>query len=338
MRIYLFSILLLSGAMLSAQPYNVGQMTMKYQDTSRNRPLTTEIWYPTHAEYRTEDPVAYSKSIFKTIKAVPNAAIASGKFPLLMVSHGTGGNRFSLTWLIEKLVAEGYVVAATDHYGNSTFHKIPREFLKWWERAIDIKYVLTEILSDDNLKTRIDEAKIGSIGFSLGGYTNIALAGGYLDRTLPKDINIELAPEFPETEEQIDYEHDSLILHSFHTYKDHVKDDRIKAFFVMAPAIGFGFHTKEQTQKISAPVFIVAGRGDKNTVIKNNALKYHQLIKTSRLYLFDKPVGHYVFLNEATGFGKKVAPEICVDPPGVDRKAIHEKATQLAMEFFKNDL
>lgn len=144
----------------------------------------------------------------------------------------------------------------------------------------------------------------------------------------------ELPSEFPETEEIIDIENDSLILASYHKYKNHVKDDRIKAFFAMAPAIGFGFHSTEQTDKISAPILIVAGKRDLVAPVKYNAEIYHSLILTSEIHLFNKNVGHYVFLNESTEFGKEVAPLLTIDTPEVDHKEIHEKTLALAVKFF----
>lgn len=321
--------------------FRIGQKSVALVDESRNRPLPTEIWYPTSDTLTKKEPRKSQKELFKTIETIPNATIPNEKFPLLIISHGTGGNRFSLTWFIEKMVKEGYVVVSVDHYGNSTFNKIPREFVKWWERAIDIQYVLTQVLKDDEIGTKIDSSRIGGVGFSLGGYTNIALAGGYVDRTVRKNEEAgdrKMPFEFPETDEIIDFENDSLIVSSYNKYKNQVKDDRFKAFFVMSPAIGFGFHSKMQTAKITAPIFIVAGKGDLVAPVKKNAEKYHSLIKTSKIYLFDKKVGHYVFLNEPTEFGKEVVPEITVDNPTVDRKKIHEKTLELALDFFKNTL
>ncbi len=321
--------------------FRIGQKSITFVDESRNRPLITEIWYPTLETIKQKESVNTQKELFKTIETIPNATIVDKKLPLLLISHGTGGNRFSLTWFIERMVKEGYIVVSLDHYGNSTFNKIPREFVKWWERAIDVQFVLTNVLKDDQIGKKIDTSRIGGVGFSLGGYTNIALAGGYVDRAVRENQNPEdrtMPAEFPKTDEVIDFENDSLIVSSYNKYRDHVKDDRIKSFFVMAPAIGFGFHSKEQTNTITAPVFIVAGKGDANTPVKNNAENYHDLIKSSRIHLFDDNVGHYVFLNEPTEFGKKVAPSITIDKPTVDRKEIHEKTLKLALDFFKNTL
>ncbi|TSE05575.1 alpha/beta hydrolase family protein [Aquimarina algiphila] len=322
--------------------FNIGQQSTTIVDESRDRPIVIEIWYPTYDSLITKETKSTRKELFKNIKTIPNASMPEGKFPLLLVSHGTGGNRFSLTWFIEDMVKKGYIVVSVDHYGNSTFNKLPREFVKWWERAIDIKYTLTTILEDTEIGPKIDRSKIGGVGFSLGGYTNIALAGGYVDREVKDsdepDTDREMPPEFPQTDEIIDFDTDSLIVASYNTHKDHVKDDRIKAFFVMAPAIGFGFHSKKQTETITAPVYIVAGKGDTNTPVKHNAIHYHNLIPTSKIHLFGEHVDHYIFLNEATEFGKKVAPEITIDHPEVNRKEIHQQTMQLALDFFEKNL
>ncbi|WP_299254865.1 hypothetical protein [uncultured Aquimarina sp.] len=321
--------------------FRIGQKSITYVDESRNRPLETEIWYPTYDLLTKDDTVSEQKELFETIETIPNASIANKKFPLLLISHGTGGNRFSLTWFVQRMVKEGYIVVSVDHFGNSTFNKIPREFVKWWERAIDIKYVLTEVLNHKGIGIKIDTSKIGGVGFSLGGYTNIALAGGYVDRSPrgnQKENGRELPAEFPKTDEIIDLENDSLIVSSYQKYKNQVKDDRVKAFFVMAPAIGFGFHSQEQTKKITAPIFIIAGKGDTNTLIEYNALNYHSLIKSSQIHLFDENVDHYVFLNEATEFGKQIIPALTIDHPNVNRKEIHEKTLGLAIAFFKQNL
>ncbi len=318
--------------------YHIGQKSITYVDESRNRPLVTEIWYPTQDALKESSNLNKERLPFKEIKTVPNAGIPDKKFPLLLVSHGTGGNRFSLTWFVEKMVKEGYIVVSVDHYGNTSFNKIPREFVKWWERAIDIKYVLDNVISDKSIGSHIDTSRIGGVGFSLGGYTNIALAGGYVDRDSGETVGRETPPEFPKSEETIDFKTDSLIIASYKKYKDKVKDERIKAFFVMAPAIGFGFQSEEQTKSITAPIFIVAGKGDTNTPIKYNAEKYHRLIQTSTLHLFGDKVNHYVFLNEGTEFGKQILSELTVDDPSVDRKEIHEKTIKLAQDFFQRTL
>ena len=64
----------------------VGQRTFSYEDKSRNRKLTTEVWYPTLEKSSPEDA-----SPFIRISTKRDASISQGIFPLILFSHGTGG-------------------------------------------------------------------------------------------------------------------------------------------------------------------------------------------------------------------------------------------------------
>ncbi|WPZ36493.1 hypothetical protein T8K17_10130 [Thalassobaculum sp. OXR-137] len=48
--------------------------------------------------------------------------------------------------------------------------------------------------------------------------------------------------------------------------------------------------------------------------------------------------GHYVFLNEANDLGRREVPEICLDPPDADRRAIHDRAAGFADTHFRSTL
>ena len=98
-----------------------------------------------------------------------------------MISHGTGGGRLTLEWLADILVQNGFMVAAVDHWGNTFDNKIAIDFVTPWERPQDISFVLTALLKDPLFGPEIDQNRIGAAGFSIGGYTVLALAGGRLD-------------------------------------------------------------------------------------------------------------------------------------------------------------
>ena len=84
--------LFLSCNLQKEKTFRIGQKSIAFIDESRNRPLLTEIWYPTLDISTKKEQKENQKELFKTIKTIQNA-----KFPLLIISHGTGGNRFSLT-------------------------------------------------------------------------------------------------------------------------------------------------------------------------------------------------------------------------------------------------
>ncbi|PSR53873.1 hypothetical protein AHMF7605_10270 [Adhaeribacter arboris] len=144
---------------------NIGQRTLQLQDESRHRPIVTEVWYPTPDSLQKSDKVF---SPFIRRYTVRNGRLPTGKRPLIMLSHGTGGGRLTLEWLAQGLVQNGFIVAAVDHWGNTYENKIPLEFLKPWERPLDISFALTALLQNSEFSKVIDPQKIGAAGFSFG--------------------------------------------------------------------------------------------------------------------------------------------------------------------------
>ena len=321
---------------ISAQ--NVGETTFYFKDESRNRPVVTEVWYPT---VDTTRPTADSRYPFVHVATIRDGRLPDQKFPLILISHGTGGGRLTLEWLADKLVQNGFIVAAVDHYGNTYDHKIAEDFVEPWRRPLDISYALTALLNDKTFGVHIDTARIGAAGFSIGGYTVIALAGGRLNLlTLEKYFSTPAGakemhiPEFPDIDKHLD---SAAVLASFNASPP-LKDSRIKAFFAICPAIGQGFSSAGQFSGIHAPVYIVGAQSDSIAPVKTNAAHYHQLITGSELTIVPGKAGHYVFLNEATADYKKQAPFPFTDDPSVNRHAIHEQVSQLAVDFFKKNL
>src|ERR1700730_2868131 len=101
------------------------------------------------------------------------------KLPLIVLSHGTGGTGGNLAWLCAARSCPGCVAAAVNHPGNNAVDgNTVAGFTLWWERARDLGAVIDGLLADPTFMTRIDTQRIGAAGFSLGGYTMIAIAGG----------------------------------------------------------------------------------------------------------------------------------------------------------------
>ncbi len=85
----------------SAQQVKIGERTLQFNDSLRHRPLKTEVWYPTTDP---RQPFVIPDYPFIHISTIRNATLPSGKHPLVMISHGTGGGRMTLEWLADALV------------------------------------------------------------------------------------------------------------------------------------------------------------------------------------------------------------------------------------------
>lgn len=331
-----FMALLLWVSAVLSQSFQVGQQTLNWEDNNRNkRPIKTEIWYPCSDSVEIADGQDDLPFILEPTRR--NAAPAAGSHPLVLLSHGTGGNRMGLAWLAISLAKTGYIVAAPDHWGNTFDNKIPEYFVRSWERPLDLSFVLTEILAHPIFSTRIDTSKIGAAGFSLGGYTIIALAGGEIDYEALKAFSEtpQGKKEFniPELGDLRKISNTSAIEQGYKQNK-HLKDPRIKSFVAMAPALGQGFIQPEHVQQILSPLLIIGAESDQIAPIPTNAKHYHALIKHSDYFLISGEAGHYVFLNEAKDPLKKEAPFAYRDGKSVNRAEIHRLVAEKTINLF----
>ena len=310
--------------------------------------LATTIWYPADpgADEKPQLRGPPGNPLFDGGQAAADAALAPtpAKFPLIVLSHGTGGTSGSLAWLGTPLARAGYVAAAVDHPGNNAIDGYTVEgFTLWWERARDLSAVIDGMLADPGFMARIDGQRVGAAGFSLGGYTAIVIAGGITSLAhyhdfcawAQADASCQAPPEFGDLRAKAkaladtDEAYRATLANDGRSYRD----PRVRAVFAMAPALGPTF-LRESLERIDIPVAIVAGAADAIAPVGNNARFYAAHIPHAELTIFPGGVGHYVFTVDCTPAGRAAVPARCIDAPGVDRDAIHAATVRPAEEFF----
>jgi predicted dienelactone hydrolase len=341
---------------ISAQT-RVGMIARDFTDEHRQnwqgtapRPLRTLVWYPAAATATKEETIfggPPDREVFApvTVGSAPEISNTKQKYPLVLLSHGTGGSAVQMMWLGYYLAVRGYIVAAVNHHGNTGAERQPaaQGFMLFWERARDLSVLLDKLLADPRIGPRIDRARIGAAGFSLGGYTVISIAGGQFSprqfasfcRSRQRDFTCEPQPEFPEAPKVFAElkKTDAIVQESLRHAGDSYRDPRIKLVFAIAPALGGGF-TKGGLSKINIPVFIVVGQADKVAPALTNARRYAELIRAAKLTILPGEIGHYTFLAECNAHGRDIL-DICRDAPSVDRAQVHQQVAQLAFEFFE---
>ncbi|MEZ8151119.1 alpha/beta hydrolase family protein [Vibrio splendidus] len=145
-----------------------------------NRPLNTAIWYPTQDV--SDTTLIGDNPAFVGTQVIKDDEIQSGTFPVVLLSHGYRGNWRNQNWLATELASRGYIVAATDHPGTTSFDQSPEQAAKWWERPRDITRTIDYLLSEVQWKQTVNANNIAAIGHSLGGWTVMQLAGAKIDR------------------------------------------------------------------------------------------------------------------------------------------------------------
>jgi predicted dienelactone hydrolase len=215
-------------------------------------------------------------------------------------------------------------VAGVNHHGNTALEPYTAQgFLLWWERAKDLSAVLPQLLEDATFGPQINRQHIGAAGFSLGGATVIALAGGMVDpqafravyQDPERDILREVPPEFPDPPALVALL--KTLLASDMGGPQSYRDPRIRCVFAIAPVLGEAF-TPDGLGAIEIPVKIVVGEADRLAPAAANAARFASLIQGAELTILDGQVAHYTFLGEGTEIGKQVLPDLCLDAPGVD--------------------
>ena len=225
----------------SVELIDIDRLEWFTEDPQDLRKIMIQIWYPTddldgekesyidYGELRIEALASqfdYSPFLFKKLIDVETNSIKKAEpstqssFPLVIFSHGLGGNRTQNTIMIEELTSHGYVVIAIEHaydanisifnngdvadyrsginYQRRNTQKItPEEFwairLPQLEtRAKDVSYIIDQLeLGNlpENIINIIDLDNIGVFGHSFGGATSIYST--YNDHRIDACINLD---------------------------------------------------------------------------------------------------------------------------------------------------
>jgi len=305
----------------------LGVKTLEYMDEARHRPVVVELWYPTDQMEPTQ--AIATDELWVHPKEVRDASFLQKKtkYPLLLFSHGHRGDRRDASWLAERLVKAGYIVAAVDHYGDTRFHFDLLASVRFWDRPLDFTFLLNQFAKDEKVRDKIDFQRIGFIGYSLGGMTGLALAGGKakdVREALLKinrySFNQEMIDRFDLTPSEKSY-----------------LEPRIKAFCLLCPAVFV--YSANTLKDIAPPIALVASMEDEVLPFQEHAVQIIKNAPVKKMKVLSRGVSHYTFMNRVTEAGKKILHKAFhTDPAGCDRTKVHQEVGAFAVEFFRDSL
>ncbi|MGJ4952185.1 alpha/beta hydrolase family protein [Bradyrhizobium sp. HKCCYLS20291] len=303
------------------------------------RPIDWFAWYPA-ADDATEAalPLApWPQGWFKAGTAALDAPLAAdGPYPLVVYSHGTGCNGLQVEWLARELAARGFIAVGVNHHGNNNAAPYRAEgFLCSWERPRDISLLIDHVLADPVFAGRIDANSLFAVGYSLGGVTVTSLLGAIMIRSpFAPGANLGRGPrEFPDLVDHLPrlMEESQVFRDSWARMSDSYHDPRIKAALLLAPGRSVQGFSEESVAAIRVPTRIMVGGAD---ALLPAARWLHERLNGSIFDIVAADAGHYVFLPESTDLGRNSDPACCVDPPSVDRGAVHRLVVAAALQLF----
>ncbi|MCG8369665.1 MAG: prolyl oligopeptidase family serine peptidase [Proteobacteria bacterium] len=331
--VFRIAIVLVAAAFANAWagPYEPAVHITELTDESRARTMEVWIWGP--AERTGNASLVAGNSVFEPVAGRTGRDFAPGAHPLLVFFHGTSGNTRSIAWLSSALAAHGYAVVSANHPGSTSLQVSQESLMQTWQQAEDGSFLIDTLLASKEFAASIDAERIGSIGFSLGGYSALAIAGVRLEirklqafcRARPEEETCKLFPDALYGAE----------VEGRPQNRD-VSDPRIRAAVSLAP----GFVPALDPDSVAAvgiPVLVVAGSEDEMLPVG-----HHARALAGRFALGDYVelgyAAHFGFLGRCTSGALEILREenaefLCHDPAASTRQAIHDRAVRYIAGF-----
>lgn len=161
------------------------EASAKVRDSQHRDQLRITIWYPA-ANRSHETPLAVGPEghpFFLAGASAQDAPFADEEqHPVILLSHGFGGTARIMAWFGTAIARAGYIVIAVDHPGNNGLDPMTVAGAElFWERPADLTVALRRVSEDPEFSRHLNLSRIGVAGFSAGGFTALAAAGGRID-------------------------------------------------------------------------------------------------------------------------------------------------------------
>ena len=270
-------------------------------ETPSGRVLPVAVWYPARVPPDAEGERYLGLLAGQAVRDAP--ARAGGPWPLVVFSHGNQSLKEQSIFLTEFLAAQGYVVAAPDHVGNTFLTYDESQLVTIArERPADLSAVIDRFEAPEPedpawVHDRVDTEHIAAIGHSFGGYTVLALGGAPVGTP---EIAVAYCEDHPDEAGCAEVLADPDAV-------DALGDPRVDVIVPMAPAgyVAFGAEGLAQVWAVS---LVMVALDDTLTPYATEAKPIFEALPPPRYLWTVAAGGHFVFSDFCT-----VAAEL---PPG----------------------
>lgn len=278
------------------------------------------IWYPA-----TGTPVHQRLGLYAQ-EVVGHVPVPRGKHPLIVISHGTGGDYAGHVDTAAALARAGFIVAALTHPGDNWRDNSRATRIEGRPPALSA--TISYMLQGWSGRAAIDPDRIGAFGFSAGGFTVLAAAGGRPDMTRFADHCAKHPTFFVCT----------LLKSQPRTLSSawpSMTDPRIKAIVVAAPAIGFTFD-RTGLEGVRIPVQLWRADDDQILPAPSSADAVRFALPNKPEFHAVPTAGHFDFLAPCAE--PATMPHLCASAPGFDRTKFHARFNAEVVRFFVEKL
>ena len=258
------------------------------------------IMYPSDTP---AEPVAFGPF---NLDMAANAQPRPGSYPIVLISHGSGGTHLGYLELARHLVRAGYVVCMPEHPGNSrSNNELADSPTNLANRPRHLTLALDLVLADGLLAAVVDESFVVVVGHSMGGYTALAIAGGQPSTQDGQSVQV-------------------------------ASDKRIKALVLLAPATPW-FMRPGALRAVQTPVLMLTGERDPHTPPFHGEVVQNGLPDGTRLdHTVVSNAGHFSFMSPFPEVMQNPDFPPANDPEGFDRVGYQPVLARDVLEFLSS--
>ena len=291
------------------------------------QPFPAGVWYPTQTQ---PSPTLLSIILMDVARGAP---ISGDALPVVVISHGNSGGPASHADLALALANAGYVVVAPMHGGDNYADQSTVGSVTWLSgRTKELHATIDYMLESWEGHDRIDPERIGTYGFSAGGFTVLTAVGAQPDLRIIANHCIES----PEVVCDLLRSVNSPYLNAdTPTMGDaFLPDLRIKAAVVAAPGLGFTM-VPNGLDNVHVPIQLWSAEDDINVPYDTNTKLVREALGSWVEFHSVPGAGHFSFLSPCSFLAPSA---ICSDKEQFDRKIFHIEMNDSVIAFFEKYL
>lgn len=264
--------------------------------------------FPAIAQYPTPVPPAGVAIGPFTWSATLDAPLASGSFPVCVISHGAGGSHLLYRTIATHLACAGWIVVCPEHpRDNRNDRSLAYSDVSVSNRCPHLTATLDALFGNARLGPGCDRGRVGLVGHSMGGCAALALAGGQPWSRARTPIPVQ-------------------------------PDLRFRAAVLMAPALAY-FRGPGALDRISIPLLVFAGEKDEVTPAQQAEEILRTMPPSAKWDLIVvSGAGHYSFLSPFPEALRRPDFPPGEDPAGFNRDKFHAELPGLVESFLARSL
>jgi predicted dienelactone hydrolase len=295
----------------------VGSKQLTIKDESKNISFPVLVHYPT---YETSKPIAFGPY---TMEVSPDAEMIEGQFPLVIISHGTGGSPLLYRTINTNLAKMGFIVVMIEHYGNNRLNnELEGKNENFTNRLRHISLTIDFMFSTNEFKEHLQPNNVAVIGHSIGANTALVLAGG-----IPisyKDYHAKFGKPNHGVQETQETQLST--------------DNRIRAIVLFALTPGW-FIGEDSLKNVNIPVLLLNAEKDDYIPNSQTELFFEKLSTNPHFsYRIIKNAGHFSFISPFPESIKSKVGLPSTDPEGFDREKFHIQLPIDILDFLNDKL